>query len=162
MEHIGLNPERLRIEFMSGADGNILAEVTDDFAKKVKDLGLLGNGEGIDRDELKFNLEAAIKLIPYIKLLEREKLRVPFKSEAAYNDFFESNEVQQLFNEIFSDKLAVSRILSLLKENPLSTKAISEKLGLNPSDVSKHMNRSSMHGLVRYDTTHNCYALALG
>ena len=162
MEHIGLNPERLRIEFMSGADGNILAEVTDDFAKKVKELGLLGNGEGIDRDELKFNLEAAIKLIPYIKLVEREKLRVPFKSEAAYNDFFESNEVQQLFNEIFSDKLAVSRILSLLKESPLSTKAISEKLGLNPSDVSKHMNRSSMHGLVRYDTTNNCYALALG
>ena len=162
MEHIGVNPERLRIEFMSGADGNLLAEVTDDFAKRVKGLGLLGNGEGIDRDELKFNLEAAIKLIPYIKLVEREKLRVPFKTEAAYNDFFESNEVQRLFNEIFSDKLAVSRILSLLKENPLSTRAISEKLGLNPSDVSKHMNRSSMHGLVRYDTTHNCYALALG
>ena len=34
MEHIGLNPERLRIEFMSGADGNLLAEVTDDFTRR--------------------------------------------------------------------------------------------------------------------------------
>ena len=160
MEHIGLNPERLRIEFMSGADGNLLAEVTDDFTEKVKTIGPLGEGEGIGRNKLKLNLEAARKLIPYIKLLEREKLRVPVKSEAAYKDFFESNEVQQLFNEILSDKLAVSQILLLLKENPLSTRAISEKLGLNPSDVSKHMNHSSMHGLVRYDTSSNCYALS--
>jgi len=162
MEHIGLNPERLRIEFMSGADGNLLADVTDDFTEKVKAIGPLGEGEGIDQNTLKFNLEAARKLIPYIKLLEREKLRVPFKSEKAYNDFFESSEMQRLFNEIFSDKMAISQILLLLKDMPLSTRAISEKLGLNPSDVSKHMNRSSMHGLVTYDTSSNCYALALG
>src|SRR5210317_1513045 len=31
MKTIGLNPERLRIEFMSGAEGNRLAEVTNDF-----------------------------------------------------------------------------------------------------------------------------------
>jgi F420-non-reducing hydrogenase iron-sulfur subunit len=162
MEHIGLNPERLRIEFMSGADGNLLAEVTNDFTEKVKVLGPLGKGEGIDQNKLKFNLEAARKLIPYIKLVEREKLRVPFKSEEAYNDFFESSEMHRLFNDIFSDKLAISQILLLLKEKPLSTRDISEKLGLNPSDVSKHMNRSSMHGLVRYNTSSNCYALSLG
>jgi F420-non-reducing hydrogenase iron-sulfur subunit len=160
MEQIGLNPERLRIEFMSGADGNLLAEVTNDFTEKVKALGPLGRGEGIDPNKLKFNLEAARKLIPYIKLVEREKLRVPVKSEEAYNDYFESSEMHRLFNNIFSDKLAVSQILLILKEKPLSTRDISEKLGLNPSDVSKHMNRSSMHGLVRYDTTSNCYALA--
>jgi coenzyme F420-reducing hydrogenase delta subunit len=162
MEHIGLNPERLRIEFMSGADGNLLAEVTNDFTEKVKVLGPLGKGEGIDQNKLKFNLEAARKLIPYIKLVEREKLRVPFKSEEAYNDFFESSEMHRLFNDIFSDKLAISQILLLVKEKPLSTRDISEKLGLNPSDVSKHMNRSSMHGLVRYNTSSNCYALSLG
>ncbi len=161
MEHIGLNPERLRIEFMSGADGNLLAEVTDDFTEKVKALGPLGEGEGIDRNKLKLNLEAARKLIPYIKLLEREKLRVPVKSEEAYKDFFESNETQRLFDEIFSEKLAMSQILLLLKEKPLSTGAISEKLALNPSDVSKHMIRSSIHGLVRYNSTRNCYELAL-
>ncbi|MBU0661725.1 hydrogenase iron-sulfur subunit, partial [Patescibacteria group bacterium] len=31
MEHIGLNPERLRIAFMSGADGILLAEAVNDF-----------------------------------------------------------------------------------------------------------------------------------
>jgi F420-non-reducing hydrogenase iron-sulfur subunit len=50
--------------------------------------------------------------------------------------------------------------LQVLKETPLSTSDISERLGLNPSDVSRHMNRSSTHGLVRYDTSSNCFVLA--
>ncbi len=160
MEHIGLNPERLRIKFMSAADGNLLAEYTDDFTNKVKELGPLGKSEGIDKKELKFKLEAVRKLVPYMKLVERERLRVPVKSEEAYNKFFESSEVNRLFSELFGDKLAISQIMLLLGENPLSTGEISEKLGLNPSDVSRHMISSSRQGLVRYDETQKCYALA--
>jgi coenzyme F420-reducing hydrogenase delta subunit len=160
MEHIGLNPERLRIEFMSGADGQLLAEVTDDFTNKVKELGPLGKSEGVDENAVKFKLKAARKLVPYIRLLERERLRVPIKSKEAYTEFFESSDVNALFNDIFSEKLAISQIMLLLGETPLSTGDISKKLGLNPSDVSRHMIRSSMHGLVRYDTASNCYALA--
>ena len=160
MEHIGLNPERLRIEFMSGADGILLAEVTNDFVKKVKVLGPLGKGEGIDEKSLKLNLEAATKLIPYIKLVERERLRVPVKSEEAYHKFFTSDEVNRLFNELIGDKLSISQILLLLREKPLSTGNISEMLGLNPSEVSRHMNSSSRHGLVRYDESRKRFALA--
>jgi len=109
---------------------------------------------------LKFKLEAVRKLIPYLKLVERERLRVPVKSEEAYNKFFESSEVNRLFSELFGDKLAISQIMLLLGENPLSTTDISEKLGLNPSDVSRHMISSSRQGLVRYDETQKCYALA--
>ena len=160
MERIGLNPERLRLEFMSGADGNILADVTDDFAKRVTKLGPLGKSEGIDESKLKLKLEAAIKLVPYIKLVERERLRVPSKSEEAYNQFFNSDEINRLFNKLIGDKLAISQIISLLEERPFSTGEISENLDLNPSEVSRHMNSSSRHGLVRYDESEKCFALA--
>lgn len=160
MEHIGLNPERLRIEFMSGADGILLAEVTNDFVKKVKELGPLGKGERIDEKSLKLNLEAVTKLIPYIKLVERERLRVPVKSEEAYNKYFTSDEANRLFDELIGDKLSISQILLLLREKPLSTGNISEMLGLNPSEVSRHMNSSSRHGLVRYDESRKRFALA--
>jgi coenzyme F420-reducing hydrogenase delta subunit len=160
LEHIGLNPERLRTEFMSGADGNLLAEYTDDFSKKIKDLGPLGKAEGMGRNKLKFKLEAARKLVPYMRLVERERLRVPVKSKQAYKEFFESSEINALFNKIFSDKLAISQIMLLLEESPLSTGDISEKLGLDPSEVSRHMISSSRQGLVRYDTAGKCYALA--
>ena len=160
MEHIGVNPERLRLEFMSGADGNLLAEVTNDFTNKVKELGPLGKGEGIDENELKFKLEAGSKLVPYIKLVERERLRVPVKSEEEYNKFFTSDEVNRLFNELIGDKLSISQIMLLLREKPLSTGEISEILGLNPSEVSRHMKSSSRQGLVRYDESEKCFALA--
>ena len=160
LEHIGVNPERLRIEFMSSGDGIFLTEVINDFGKKVKELGPLGKGEGIDENELKFKFKAVRKLVPYMKLVERERLRVPSKSEEAYHEFFTSDEFDSLFNEIISDKLAISQIMLLLGESPLSTGEISEKLGLNPSEVSKHMNSSSRHGLVRCDVNSKRYALA--
>lgn len=159
LEHIGLNPKRLRTEFMSGADGNLLAEYTDDFSRQIKELGPLGKNEGMDANLVKFKLEAARKLVPYIRLVEREKLRVPIKSKQAYTEFFESNEIDALFDEIFSDKLAISQILLLLGEKPLSTRDISARLSLNPSDVSRYMVQSSRHGMVQYDTASNCYAL---
>jgi coenzyme F420-reducing hydrogenase delta subunit len=159
MEHIGLNPERLRIEFMSSGDGLILTKVINDFCKHAEEIGPLGKSEGIDTKILKFKLEAVSKLIPYIKLVERERLRVPQKSEEAYIDFFASDKVNRLFKELILDKLAVSQILLLLREQPLSTGEMSEKLGLNPSDISRHMNSSTRHGMVRYDKSQKRFAL---
>jgi len=161
MERIGLNPERLGIEFMSSGDGILLAEVVNDFCTKVEEIGPLGKSEGIDEKGLRFKLEAVNKLVPYIKLVERERLRVPYKSEEAYNKFFTSDEVNRLFDELIGDKLAISQIMSLLRERPLSTGEMSEILGLNPSEVSRHMNSSSRQGLIRYDESRKRYCYAL-
>ena len=57
----------------------VFVEVVNDFVKKVKELGPLGKGEGIDEKELKFKLEAVDKLVPYIRLVERERLRSAFE-----------------------------------------------------------------------------------
>ena len=121
MEHIGLNPERLRIEFMSGSEANLFVEAVNDFVKTVKGIGPLGKSEGIDKKGLKFKLDAVTELIPYIRLVERERLRIPFKSEEEYDEFFDSDEVNRLFKELIADKLAISQIMSLLRERPLST-----------------------------------------
>ena len=160
MEHIGLNPERLRIAFMSSGDGILLADVIDDFTNHIKDLGPLGQNEAEDQNGLRVKLEAARKLVPYIRLVERERLRVPSKSEEAYTKFFTGDEFDGLFNELIINKLAMSQIMLLLEEKPLSTGEISEVLGLEPSEVSRHMNSSSRHGFVRYDVNSKCYALA--
>ncbi len=92
--------------------------------------------------------------------MERERLRAPIKSEEAYKKFFTSDEVNRLFNELIGDKLAISQIMLLLREKPLSTGEISEILGLNPSEVSRQMKTSSRQGLVRYDESRKCFALA--
>lgn len=160
LEHIGLNSERLKIAFMSGAEANLFVEGVNSFVKKVKELGPLGRGEGLDEKELKFKLEAVTRLIPYIRLVERERLRLPAMPEEEYRKFFDSDELNRLFNETIADKLAISQIMLLLRERPLSTAEIAKTLGLTPSKVSKHLNASSKQRLVRYDESRKCFALA--
>jgi len=160
LEHIGVNPERLRIEFMSAGDGILFTEVINDFGREVKQLGPLGKAEGIEGKELKFKLAAVTQLLPYIKLVERERLRVPVKSEKAYREFFTGGELDKLFQELIVDKLAMSQIMLLLREKPLSAGEISKISGLSPSQVSRHMSISSRQGLVRYDENRKCFALA--
>lgn len=160
LKYMGLDPGRLRIEFMSSADGMLLVEYINDFVKKIKALGPLGKSEGIDRNVLNINLNAVKKLVPYIRLVERERMRVPVKSREEYDKFFTSDEAEKLFNELIADKLAISQIVSLLRESPLSTGEIARNLGLTPSDVSKHLNSSSRQGLVRYNEGEKRFALA--
>jgi F420-non-reducing hydrogenase iron-sulfur subunit len=102
MEHIGLNPERLRIEFMSSAEGILFAEAVNDFVKTVKGLGPLGRSEGIDENELKSRLEAVIKLVPYIKLVKKEKLALRLDNIEEYNELYTSDEIDRLFDEVIS------------------------------------------------------------
>ena len=102
MERIGLTPERLMIDFMSGSEGALFVEVVNDFVKRVKDFGPLGKGEGIDQDELKAKLEEVRKLIPYIKIVEKEKLAARLDNREEHDKLFTSDEIERLFSEVVS------------------------------------------------------------
>jgi coenzyme F420-reducing hydrogenase delta subunit len=157
---VGVNPERLQITFMSGGDGNILAEAASAFSAKIRALGPLGAGEGIDRDLMRMKLTALDRLVPFLRLVERERLRASSKSKDEYEKFFRSDAFDKLFDDVVADKLAVSEIMLLLGEKPLSTGEIAERLSLSPSEVSRHINSSSRHGWVKYDVDRKCYSLA--
>ena len=125
LEHIGVNPQRLRLEWVSSAEGIRFAEVMNNISKKFQDLGPLGEGEGIDKNALKFRLEAVENLLPYIKLVERERLGVRFETEEKVNEFFRSDECDRLFHELIADQFAISQMMLLLRESPRSVGEIS-------------------------------------
>jgi coenzyme F420-reducing hydrogenase delta subunit/Fe-S-cluster-containing hydrogenase component 2 len=104
MEHIGLNPERLRIEFMSSAEGIRFAEVMSEFGNQVRELGPLGKGKGeaIDPSELKLKLGEIRKLVPYIKVVENEKLASHLVKPEEYDKLFTKDEIDKLFSEVIS------------------------------------------------------------
>lgn len=160
MGHIGLNPNRVRLEWIAASEGSRFAEVMSDFAEMLRDLGPVGRDEGLDEAEVAARLEAVARLVPFVKLVEREKLRAPEKTEETYNEFYSSDETNRVFDELIADRLTVTRILLALEERPLSTREISEALDLSPSEVSKHMMTSSRQGYVRFDLDEKRYALA--
>ena len=156
----GLNPERIRLEWVSASEGIRFAEVVTDFTNKLTQLGPIGKAEGMDKSSFKLNLEAIQRILPYVKLVERERLRVRFGTEKEYSDFFKSDEVDRLIRELIADKLAVSQIATLMGRKAHSTKEISEILGMKPSEVSRHLNSSARQGLLRYDENRMLYSVA--
>jgi biotin operon repressor len=148
------------MELISGGEGNRFTEIMNEFSHQIRELGPIGLGEGMSEGALTGKLEAVTSVIPYVRLVERERLRVPLNNEEEFAEYFESSEFKRLFCELIADQLAVSQILLSLKEKPLSTGEIAKNLGLTPSEVAKHMNNSSRHGLVRYDVGRKCYALS--
>ncbi len=102
LEHIGINPQRLQIEFMSGGEGNLFVSVVDDFCKTIKGLGPLGEAEGVAPSELAEKLAGVTRLVPYIKIEKHAKLTARLENETDYEGYFSSEEIERLFSEVVS------------------------------------------------------------
>ena len=63
MDRIGLNPGRLRLEWVSASEGIRFAEVMTSFTRQLKELGPLGVAEGKSLEQIKQDIEAAAGLI---------------------------------------------------------------------------------------------------
>ncbi len=102
MERIGLNPDRLRLEWVSAGEGIRFAEVMNDFGRTVKRLGPLGESEGLNRNELNPRIAEVAKLVPYIKMVCREKLAVRPKAPEGSDELFTPDYVDRLFADVVS------------------------------------------------------------
>jgi len=160
LRYVGLNPNRIQIRFLSASEGNYLADCINAFVREVQGLGPLGSSEGLPVERMRLRIEGIRKLVPYLRLVERERMRIHPKTEEAYLRFYESEEFERLFQELVSGKAAISQILLALKEKARSTGELAGALDLSPSDIARTMNMASRFGFVRYDTNDNRYALA--
>jgi F420-non-reducing hydrogenase iron-sulfur subunit len=100
MENIGINPERLMIDWCNASEGIQFSRIMNDFSRKVRELGPLGKSEGIDKNELKNKIKEVKKLIPYIKMTKKEKLQTHLEKLEDYDGFFTSEEIETLFREV--------------------------------------------------------------
>ena len=122
-----------------------------EFGAKIKALGPFGSSEGRDANELLAGLEAATQLVPYFKLVERERFRVSKRTEAGYKEFFASPDYEPLFKELVLDKLTMSRIMGALRADAATAEDVARKLDVDVSEVARHLRALSQQGMVRMD-----------
>lgn len=97
LEQAGMNPRRLRLEWVSAGEGIRFANIMNEFAAEVTEMGPLGKGEGEDPDELHARLEKMAKLIPYFKMAMHDKLALHLRDDhAAYDSLYSAEEVAAL------------------------------------------------------------------
>jgi coenzyme F420-reducing hydrogenase delta subunit/NAD-dependent dihydropyrimidine dehydrogenase PreA subunit len=100
LEYAGLESERLRIEWISAAEGVRFADIMNDFTGKLRELGPVGNGNGTN--EIQEKLEEVQQLVPYIKLTKKEKLAKRLDNEEDYDELYSSEEVEEIFRNVVS------------------------------------------------------------
>jgi coenzyme F420-reducing hydrogenase delta subunit/NAD-dependent dihydropyrimidine dehydrogenase PreA subunit len=96
IEYTGLDPERLRIEWISAAEGVRFAEIMNDFTEKLRELG------PIELDKSAAKLEEVSKLVPYIKVEMKKKLARRLDKEEEYLQLYGAEEVAKLIDGVIS------------------------------------------------------------
>lgn len=99
LEHVGINPKRLLLEWVSAGEGIRFANIMNEFAKEIEELGPLGKSEGIESIELKSRIERIAKLIPYFKLTKMKELALHNSDQEMYTRLYSSEEVERLIRE---------------------------------------------------------------
>jgi len=63
LKEIGINPDRFSLQWASAAEAPRFVKLITEFTGKVKELGPLGEAEGIDPDELQARLEKGLAAV---------------------------------------------------------------------------------------------------
>ena len=63
LEGIGVNPERFSLQWASAAEAPRFVKLITEFTGKIKELGPLGQAEGIEPDEMKARLDKALAAV---------------------------------------------------------------------------------------------------
>jgi F420-non-reducing hydrogenase iron-sulfur subunit len=85
IEAAGVRPERLALEWASAAEASLYVELITKFTNQMKELGPLGEAEGISREELKLKLSAAKSAVQSVKLRTRfAKLTLDVRDEGEH------------------------------------------------------------------------------
>jgi len=95
---IGIKPERFSLQWASAAEAPRFVRLITDFTQQIKELGPLGEAEGIGPDELKQRLAKGLAAV------SARKLRMSFGT-ATKTIRKEANFTQEFIDSVMDDKL---------------------------------------------------------
>ena len=72
LSEIGIKPERFGLQWASAAEAPRFVKLITEFTQQMKELGPLGQAEGLSQEEVKERIDRALKLV------ESRKLRMTF------------------------------------------------------------------------------------
>jgi len=72
LEEVGIRPERYDLEWASAAEAPRFVQLITDFTLRMKELGPLGEAEGLSPDEVKERLQKALDVV------SSQKVRISF------------------------------------------------------------------------------------
>ena len=102
LKSLEINTDRVALEWASAAEGPLFVKLITEFTSKIKDIGTLGSGEGLNREELVRKMKAASMAVEGMKLrMAFAKQAKQMKKDEAYGQLpSEEKLLTVLMNEI--------------------------------------------------------------
>ena len=133
----GLEPERLRLDWVSASEGEKFASVVSDFVKQLKELG----PSPVSKDaRLATRLQAAVEASKYfrLKVLTGKEINLTSKGNV-YGDLVVTQNVEAMMDKATEDEYKSSLILELTKDRSHSVKELAKELGEPAEKTLEHV-----------------------
>jgi F420-non-reducing hydrogenase iron-sulfur subunit len=157
----GLEPERVKLLWVSPIDPGELGDYVKEFSEELKKLGAPPLKGDKPNSKVLLNLLAAKSAASDFRLrvlLGREEELTELTN--AYGEKIPQGEFDALLDEIAEAEFVRHKIYLLTKTKPLSVKALAEQVDMKPSDVLCHvveMRRKNMIALDHVEGTTPIY-----
>lgn len=152
----GMEPERLRLEFVSASEGERFARAVTDFTNKLRDYGALKLTEETVKTLITLRSEFTDFRVRWLLGIERELL----ERGNVYGETLSPEKWAEIMRNTLNDRYIQQRIMDCARENPLTAAELSEKLGVEPGTVLKHLIDLKRRNLVSMCHDHDAQRFA--
>jgi len=145
----GLEPERLKLEWVSASEGQRFAKLVTEFTERIRKLG---PSLARKNPDIMLNLQAAKNAAASFRLrvmVGRER-ELTEKSNV-YEEKIPQEEFDSLLNEIVEAEYVRHKIHLLTRNKPLSVKDLAEAISMKPADVLREIVNMRRKNMISVD-----------
>lgn len=149
VELAGIDPGRVRLEWVSASEGEKFANVVTEFVNELKEIGPSPVGKD---DKLMDRLEAAIEASKYFRLrvLNGKDIKLTEKCNV-YGDTIDCGEFDKLMEDATENEYMRSLILQLTKNEAFSVKELAKEIGKSTEETLEHVVSLRSKNLLALD-----------
>lgn len=147
LELVGINPNRLRHEWLSAAHGSKFATVVTEYTNTLAELGPIANDNYSSQ-----NLQAAMACADEQRLrILITKLKEFGEFGNKYDELFSEFELERLMNDMVYDEFISKKILQSIRETGKSVLELSSELSVPSNRIFKNILDLQQAGRIQMD-----------
>ena len=149
LEAVGLETDRFRIDWASAAEAPRFVQIVTDFTEKIKEIGPLGEREGLDQETIRLRLGAARELTAKNRFRAAYgNLARNLKKSGDYSPEGIARLVEEKLVPLIKKELLEAEIKALLGKGPVSLDSLLKKTGASQEEVIPVLEALAKRGQV--------------
>jgi coenzyme F420-reducing hydrogenase delta subunit len=148
----GFESERLRLEWVSAAEGQRFAQIVTDFTEQVRKLGPSPISDTSASKTILQNIQAAREAAAdcRLRVLVGREIEITEKNNA-YHERIPQEEFDVLLDDAVEAEYLRQKMRLLTEDKPFSVKQLASAMGKDPADVLNHIVTMRRRRMIELD-----------